>query len=276
MQQLIYFLQKYKFFLFFLVLEFIAIVLTINNNSFHKSKFLTSANAITGGILKKTSKVSNYFSLQSENETLLLENARLRNFLETQGFSTDSISETTISDSLSYKQKYKYIEGKVYKNQYHKAYNFITLNRGKNHGVNKEMAVINGKGILGITDHVTNNYTRVQSILNRDSKINARFKNSYHFGTLTWNGEDYNTVQLTDIPRQATYKLGDTIITGGRSTIFPENIPIGTVVKIPEKISASNTLDVKLFNDMSNIGHAYIIINMHKQELKEIENTTNE
>lgn len=276
MQQLIYFLQKYKFFLFFLALEFIAIVLTINNNSFHKSKFLTSANTVTGGVFEKTSKVSDYFSLQSENETLLLENARLRNLLEAQGFSSDSISETTISDSLSHKQKYKYIEGKVYKNQYHKTYNFITLNRGKNHGVNKEMAVINGKGILGITDHVTNNYTRVQSILNRDSKINARFKNSYHFGTLTWNGEDYNIVQLTDIPRQATYKLGDTIITGGRSTIFPENIPVGTVVKMPEKISASNTLDVKLFNDMSNIGHAYIIVNMHKQELKEIENTTNE
>ena len=94
------------------------------------------------------------------------------------------------------------------------------------------MAVINSKGIVGITEFVSIKYSRVQSILNKNSKINAKLKNSNHFGSLTWNGFSYNTVQLLDIPRQAVIKTGDTIITGGNSTIFPAGIPIGKVINI--------------------------------------------
>ena len=89
---------------------------------------------------------------------------------------------------------------------------------------------------------------------------------------MKWNGEDYNTVQLTDIPRQAIFKKGDTLVTDGKSTIFPKGIPVGTVSSVPEKLSATNTIDVLLFNDMSNLGHIYIITNLNKKEIKKVEN----
>ena len=137
------------------------------------------------------------------------------------------------------------------------------------------MAVVNGKGVIGITDNVSSNYTRVQSILNKNSKLNARLKNGY-FGTLKWNGLDYNIVQLTDIPRQAPIKIGDTIETGGKSTIFPEGILIGTVIEINNDTAVDNAINVKLFNDMSNIGLVYVIKNLHKVEIKSLENSVNE
>ncbi len=134
------------------------------------------------------------------------------------------------------------------------------------------MAVINNKGVIGIVDDVSENYARVQSILNRNSKINARFKGNFYYGTLTWDGENYNIVQLTDIPRQAIFKQGDTIITGGKSTIFPEGIPIGTVINVPKKLSSSNTLNIKLFNDMSNLGYVYVVKSYDKIEVESLEN----
>ena len=70
-------------------------------------------------------------------------------------------------------------------------------------------------------------------------------------------------------------QIGDTIITGGKSSIFPEGIPIGTIESIPEKISALNTINVKLFNDMTNLGSIYIITNFHKNEIKAL-NSQNE
>ncbi len=70
MQQLIYFFQKFKYFLFFLLLAIIALVLTFNNLNFHKSKFVNSANTITGGFYSKASNISEYFSLKSENKIL--------------------------------------------------------------------------------------------------------------------------------------------------------------------------------------------------------------
>jgi rod shape-determining protein MreC len=138
------------------------------------------------------------------------------------------------------------------------------------------MAVVNGKGIIGITETVSLNYTRVQSVLNKNSKLNARLKNSGYFGSLKWDGQDYRILQLTDIPRQAVVKIGDTIETDGKSTIFPEGILIGIVVGVDNNNAADNAIDVRLFNDMSSVGPVYIIKNLHKYEIKELENTINE
>jgi rod shape-determining protein MreC len=270
MQQLIYFFQKFKYFLFFLFLQFIALALIFNNLDFHKSKFVNSSNTITGGLYSQVSSISEYWELKHENKRLAEENTRLRNLLEKNisiGFDTDS----TILDSLNYKQKYTFTTAKIINNNYSKEFNFLTINKGKNQGIDKEMAIVNSKGVIGFTDNTSDNYARVQSILNRNSTINARLKNSDYFGTLGWDGKNYNIVQLSDLARQAPLKIGDTIETGGRSTIFPEGILIGTISKINKGNSADNKVDVSLFNDMSNLGYIYVVKNFHKEEIKSLE-----
>ena len=137
------------------------------------------------------------------------------------------------------------------------------------------MAVINSKGIIGITENTSSNYTRVQSILNSNSKINARLKNSNHFGSLEWDGKAYNSIQLHDVPRQANIKVGDTIITGGKSTIFPEGILIGVIKDIDTK-NNKNLINIQLFNDMSNLRNVYIVTNLDKTEINALNNSTNE
>ena len=270
MQQLIYFFQKFKYFLFFLLLAFISLALTFNNVNFHKSKFVNSANFLTGGLYSTTSNISEYWGLKSENKILAEENTHLKNLLEKNilvNFDLDS----TVIDSVKYNQKYTYTSAKIINNNYSKQFNFLTINKGDNQGIDKEMAVINSKGIIGITDNSSSGYARVQSILNRNSKINARIKNSNYFGSLGWDGIHYNIVQLSDIPRQAPLKIGDTIETGGRSTIFPEGILIGTISKINKGNTADNKVDVILFNDMSNLGFVYVIKNLDKEEINALE-----
>jgi rod shape-determining protein MreC len=275
MQQIIYFFQKFKYFLFFLFLECIALTLTFNNLNFHKSKFVNSANSVTGIFYSTLSNSMEYLSLKSKNQSLQEENTQLKNDLEKNKlfFSTDIL----VLDTVKYHQKYTYTEAKIINNNYSKPHNFLTINRGVNEGIVKEMGVINRKGIIGITENVSNNYTRVQSILNKNSNINARLKgNTAYFGTLKWNSIDYNTVQLHDIPRQAPLKIGDTIETGGKSTIFPEGIPIGTVSKINKRNTANSKINVTLFNDMSNLENVYVVKNLHKQEIQLLENNSNE
>ncbi len=275
MQQIIYFFQKFKYFLFFLFLECIALTLTFNNLNFHKSKFVNSANSVTGIFYSTLSNSMEYLSLKSKNQSLQEENTQLKNDLEKNKlfFSTD----ISVIDTVKYHQKYTYTEAKIINNNYSKPHNFLTINRGLNEGIIKEMGVINRRGIIGITENVSNNYTRVQSILNKNSNINARLKgNTAYFGTLKWNSIDYNTVQLHDIPRQAPLKIGDTIETGGKSTIFPEGIPIGTVSKINKRNTANSKINVTLFNDMSNLENVYVVKNLHKQEIQLLENNSNE
>lgn len=271
MQQLAFFIRKYKYSLYFFSLLIIGFVLTVNNHNFHKSKLISTANGLTGNLYSQTSNISYYFSLKNQNETLIEENTKLKNELEHLKFYQQEASLTSGIDSTSAKSNFEYISGRIIKNEYTKAYNFITINRGEKQGITKELGVINDKGIIGITENTSKSYTRVQSIINGNTQINAKFKNNNHYGSLTWNGKDFNTIQLTDIPRQANYKEGDTVITGGRSSIFPEGIPVGTVLKKPETKSAFNTVDIKLFNDMSNLKNIYVIKNFDMDEIKNLD-----
>lgn len=274
MQQLFYFIQRFKYFLFYLFLVVIAIALTISNLSFHQSKFINSANTITGGLYSKSSNISEYFRLRKQNKILIEENTRLRNLITKSSIYTSI--DSTVIDTISSNQKYTFTNAKVINNSYSKPYNYLTLNKGAIDGLNKEMAVINSKGIIGITDDLSNKYARVQSILNRNTKINARLKHSNYFGSLGWDGKNYNVVQLVDIPRQAPLQIGDTIETGGRSAIFPEGIPIGAISKINIGNTANNTVEVTLFNDMSNLSYVYVIKNWDKLEIKSLEEEEDE
>jgi rod shape-determining protein MreC len=133
------------------------------------------------------------------------------------------------------------------------------------------MGVVSDKGIIGITDRVSENYSRVISILNTNLNINAKLNNTNYFGVLNWDGKNLNVLQLNDLPKQTSISIGDTIITGGNSLIFPMGIPIGIVTSY-KLDNTQNYIEarIKLFNDMTNLSHAYIIKNNNKKEIIEL------
>jgi rod shape-determining protein MreC len=276
MQQIIYFIRKFRYFLLFILLEILAFIFIIQHHSYHNSKFVNSANSITGGVYSTVSNVNDFFKLKSENKRLIEENTRIKNLLNKQDLNYDSTS-FKINDSAKYGQKYEYTFAKIINNNYTNRNNSLTLNKGSKLGITSDLGVINSNGIIGVTKSISKNYSTVLSILNNNSKINVRLKNSNHFGTLVWNGEDYNILQLIDIPRQAHIKEGDTIITGGKSAIFPEGITIGTIKDFNFENNQYQNINIVLFNDMSAIGYVQIVKNLERIEQINLEkNTINE
>lgn len=270
MHQIISFLIRYKVFLLFFVLQIIAFSLTIQSHSYHRSKFINSSNAVSGFIYENFNVIGNLRNLKKQNHELASENAKLKNLLNIKT-DTTATQKMRVIDSIVYHQNYSYIEGVITHNVYHKSNNVLTLNKGKNDGITNDLGVINSKGIIGIVSNSTNNYASIMSILNESSKINARLKKNNHFGTLSWNGKDYKTIQFEDLPRQSNLKIGDTVITDGKSIIFPEGILIGKIKDF--KLSNFNyeSVNVELFNDMSAIKHVNIVLNLDKIELQELE-----
>lgn len=276
MQQLIYFIKTFRFFLLFLVLEIFALYFTIQYHSYHKSKFVNSANVLTGGFYNKLNNINEYFHLKTENQLLIEENTRLKNLLEKTVIDYDPNTFIVI-DTIEYAQKYEYTTAKIVNNNYTKRNNYLTINKGSNNGLTSEMGVINGRGIIGVIKNVSPNYATILSILNSSSKINVRLKNSNHFGTMVWDGKNYNVTQLNDIPRQAVIKQGDTLVTGGKSLLFPEGIYIGVIKDFTIKNNQYNQINIALFNDMSAIGHVQIVKTLEKEEQLNLEKqTTNE
>ena len=101
-----------------------------------------------------------------------------------------------------------------------------------------------------------------------------RLKKSNHFGTLIWNGKTYTTAQLIDIPRQAVIKIGDTVITGGKSAIFPEGINVGIINDFKFEKNQYQQINVLLFNDMSSVNYVNVVTNLQKNEQTILEQAT--
>lgn len=269
MQQIVNFILKNSNRLLFLLLLVISLSLTIQSHSYHKSKVISSANFFTGGIYERVNNINEYFNLKSQNEELAMENARLKSLL----FNQKDTTKLPEIDSIKGVKKTDIIVSKVIRNSYSVFENYLTINNGSSSGIKRNMGVINSAGIVGIVDNTSPNYATIISILNVKSQINAKIKKSNHFGSLVWNGKSTGFVQLIDVPRLAGVRKGDTIVTGGQSIIFPENIGIGTIDKVYiDDVTNYYTLDIKLFNDMTNLGHVYIIKNKDADEITKLEN----
>ncbi|MDO4229488.1 MAG: rod shape-determining protein MreC [Capnocytophaga sp.] len=269
MQQIIlFFIRKRNFFVFLLLFSF-SIFLIIKDNYYPQSKYINSANVISGGLYNFSSYWGQYFNLRTQNNLLSEENKQLRNQVLAL---KEKLNDTSL-DSLSFaSKKYEVRKANVIRNSFLLKKNYLTIDKGKKDGVTQDMGVISPQGIVGIVENTAKNFATVQSVLNTKSSLNAMVKRTGHFGSLKWNGQQLNIVQLVDIPNIAPIAKGDTIVTGGMSNIFPKGIPIGSIVNITKsQMDNSFIVDIKLFTDMSNIDYIYIIENKDKEEISNLE-----
>ncbi|MGJ5641953.1 rod shape-determining protein MreC [Formosa sp. S-31] len=273
MQQILNFIIRNKAFLLFMLLFALALLFTIQNHSYHKSKFINSANFVSGGVYNQLNSIDQYFDLKVQNENLAVENARLRNLLQEANVPVD----TSFIDTTNFEGSYLFKPTRVIKNSYSASTNILLIDKGESDSIAQDFGLISPKGILGIVDETSKDFSTIISILNTKSRISAQLKKTNHFGTLTWDGKSPEFVQLIDIPKIAPVAQGDTIITSGRSVIFPKGILIGTIETFKLDAAENNyEIEVKLFNDMTNIEHAYIIEHLDAQEINNLLNLSDD
>ena len=267
MQRLINFILRNKNTLLFALLFLISLFLTVQNNDFHRSRYFNSANWLSGTIYSAATGVRSYFNRKEAIETLQEENTFLRTQLFNMGWRDTMALDTS-------KLGYEVFPARVIKNSFVEPNNYITINRGVQDSVLQDMGVITSRGILGIVERSSAHFASVQSVLNSKSNINAKIMHTNYFGSLTWDQQDFRIVQLEDIPRldPAPMKIGDTIVTGAMSSIFPENIPIGTIEQFAlNEAQSLYVIDVRLFNDMTNLREVYVIRNRSRPEILDLE-----
>lgn len=274
MQQIINFVIRNKTFLLFLLLFGLSLFFTIESHTYHKSKLVNSANFLTGGIYETTHGIGQYLNLKEENQALIEENRKLRTIVFNLDLDTLRVSKV---DSTLLGDHYRFTSADVFKNSYNLTNNYLTINKGKKDNIKQDYGVITSKGIVGIVENTSNNYSTVLSVLSKKNRINAQLKKTNHIGSLVWNGKSEEFVQLIDISKFAPVAVGDTIMTGGQSAIFPKGILIGKVEDFALDVGGDTyTINIRLFNDMTNIGHVYIIENLNAGEINSLQNQSDE
>jgi rod shape-determining protein MreC len=269
MRSLLNFLLRIHFFLLFILIEVFSIALLVNNNHFHKARFVNFTREFSGSMYQKSTDLKQYLSLVEENQRLVEENNRLLNIIEST-YKSDEIFFRSVNDTI-FNQRYRYTSARIINNSVNKKHNFITLNKGSLQGIKPEMAVVSGGSIVGIVKGVSNNFATVISLLNLDYKVSAKVKKNEYFGSLSWDGNGYRTAILTEIPLHADIQVGDTIVTSGYSSIYPEGITIGYIIDFTEKGGSFYEIDVKLSTDFKNLSTVNVIGNLMQLEKIELE-----
>ena len=267
--------MKYNHWFLFILLEVIRFVLLFRFNHYQHSVYFSSANAVAGKVYEVSGGITSYFHLKSVNEDLL---DRIME-LEQQNHNLEDALGRHLSDSTELNSirnlpntDYQVFKARVINNSLNLVDNYITLNRGSKDGIRPEMGVVDGNGVVGIVYDTSSHYSRVISVLNSKSSISCKIVGSEYFGYLKWEYGDSRYAYLKDLPRHAELNLGDTVVTSGYSTVFPEGIMIGTVDDMADSNDGlSYLLKVKLATDFGKVSEVRVIARTGQHEQKELE-----
>ena len=278
MRNLINFLLKYNYWFLFVILEVASFVLLFRFNNYQQRAYSTSANTVVGAVYEVSGGISSYFHLKSVNEDLLDRNMLLEeqiNNLE-KALKERQLDSIAVNSIRKMPQKdYQLFKARVIKNSLNLADNYITLDKGSSSGIHSEMGVVDGNGIVGIVYETSPSYSVVISVLNSKSNISCKIVGSDYFGYLKWEHGDSRYAYLKDLPRHAEFNLGDTVVTSGFSTVFPEGIMVGTVDDMSDSHDGlSYLLKIKLATDFGKLSDVRVIARNGQQEQKELENKT--
>ena len=266
MQNLLRFIRMYNVLIIFLLLQGYSINLYLNNNTFQNNILIEKTSNYTGKVYDFSNNIKEYFQLKNINNQLMSENSKLNNL-----YSKNKINY------LSDEKDFNYLSAKVINNSIYKRNNYLTINKGKKHGIKDGMGVISTNGVIGIVHSTSENYALIISILNKQSAISICLKKQNNYGSLKWNGFNYREANIESIPNHVKITLGDTIITNGYSTIFPSEINIGTIKSYNTNNKTGNQdIIIDLFTDFNNIKYVYIVKSQNSREQLKLELLNND
>ena len=275
MRNLIEFFLRYSSWMLFVAYMAAGCFMLFHSNPWQHHVMLTSANAVSAVVYKGASNLTAYFHLRDINEDLQRRNSALELEVINLKQQLERTRELVYADTMttdSALQRYSFILARVINNTTHRTHNYITIDKGSADGIRPEMGVMDQNGVVGIVNVTGPHSARVISLLNNHLRLSCKVKGHDHVGSLVWDGTDPEEAILEELPRHAVFEIGDTIVTSGFSTVFPEGVPIGTFVKgLRDHDENFFALRVRLFTDFTTLGTVRIIADSMTDEIREVE-----
>ncbi|MDO4335073.1 MAG: rod shape-determining protein MreC [Bacteroidales bacterium] len=274
MRNLLNFLIKYSTWFVFTFYVLISCILLVRSSQNHHFLYLSSANAAGELVYGTVSEISEYFNLLSVNRRLQESNAKLQNEvlnLRNELAQYKVLLQDTAASAWNI-DRFGYIGASVINNSTRHPRNYFTIDRGSADGVRPGMGVIDQSGIIGIVDITGRHTSRAISVLNQSQRFSAKIKDTPYIGSLAWHGGDPTVAYLEEVPRHARYHLGDTVVSSGFSTTFPEGIDIGTIIgRVKTHDDTFYVLKIRLASNFKALGSVRIIKDQLKHELDSIQ-----
>jgi len=252
-------LFRYKEYATAILLTIVSVILISSSSSSELRSFRTISVGVVASVQSALEWLPNPSALRSENHAL----RQLAKDLSLQSLQQRELAfkAAKYRDMLGFREKspMKLLPAEVVAKTTIQLRNFATLNVGRRHGVREGMPVITERGLVGQVVGIDDRWAIVQLLLNRDTRIAARTLAGRHDGLVVWDGE--SGMQLRDLPSSLPQRKGDTVVTSNYSSIFPENLVIGTIGDIePETGSLYYAITLVPAVDFATLEEAFVVL----------------
>ncbi|MDX8289997.1 rod shape-determining protein MreC [Metabacillus indicus] len=144
-------------------------------------------------------------------------------------------------------------------------FDLITIDKGSQHGVEKDMAVITNKGLIGKVKSTSKFNSTVQLLSSPDRKnriaaeIQGKDGQPNIFGLIEGYDEKKKALLLKKIESDVKIEKGQKVVTSGSSGIFPEGLVIGEVLEVePDSYGLSQMAYIKPEADLYDIDRVFV------------------
>lgn len=255
----------------FIGMEVAAITLLYHNGEVQNYLISKSLQAFHAKVWGAGESIRYYFSLKGVNDELARENFILSQKLAAYGEEGRDALQDSLAGTFSQVGGFRYMGASIVKISRNKQHNYIILDKGAADGVQPHSGIISSRGVIGIVDAVSNRYSYAISFMNTEFSVSSRLGREGAVGPLVWDGKGSSGAVLRQIPLQYKFEKGDTVYTSGFSSIFPPDIPIGTVEDSRIENGATYEIKVRLLQDFSSIRYVTLVANSGREEIEELE-----
>ncbi len=211
--------------------------------------------------------------LKEENAALKEENSSLKEEM----YSYQELHEqyNWVSEYLELKMQhtdFKFTTASICGRESGSYYTVFMLDRGSDDGIEKNMTVITGDGVLGYISEVGKNWAKATSIMNHGTSVGVYDERSGEAGVLEG---DYalssnGICKMSFVAQGADIRVGDRIVTGGYSSVYPRGLVVGYVESVePDELSRGLTVYVKAaafdIDENSKISKVMVITSYEKE-----------
>lgn len=266
MKNIIELIKRHFVFILFAVLFIFSGIVLFSSNRYQKAAFLQQSSDWVGKIYGWRDELQRYLRLKEINDQLALENATLRAGMPSNIFLLD----TTVNhknDTLK-RQRFSYRSARVINASVNRENNYLTLDRGIFGGIRPNMGVISNGSVVGVVSSVSDHFSVVLPLLNSKFQESVKMKGSGDFGLVVWPpGSDPAYAEVKDIPKHVQVNIGDTVLTTGFGSHFPNNLLIGYISEINDQPEENfHRIKILLSTDFRKLSYVQVVSDIYKEE----------
>lgn len=271
--------------IFYICMAILCVILVLV--SFKFSEQLSSIKTVVGNVMTPMQKgintVGHFFSdkieLLNTKQSLLSENEELKKKLDELSYNNKILAGEN-SELENYRKLYKLdkkypdypkVAATVISRDGNNWFRVFTIDKGTDDGVEVDMNVISGNGLVGIVSEAGKHYAKVRSIIDDKSNVSAMFESSGETCIVKGNMESINSgyIDVEMISNAAKIKDGDEIVTSHISDKFLQGLSIGYVKDVTSDSSSlmqtAHLIPVVNFDQLE-----YVLVITQKKDSSEI------